>query len=123
MKNRTHNTAIVIIPPDDAWHPIQGIRQKHDRKVRRWMPHMTLIYPFYPRSDFERAAKELAPVCREIRPFDVKLATFRTFRHGKGYYTVWLAPEPEEPLAARSREASGSDQSCGGRMFDAAGGS
>ncbi|KKM66593.1 hypothetical protein LCGC14_1479650 [marine sediment metagenome] len=98
MENRTHNTAIVIIPPEDVWRPIQAIRQKHDRKLRRWMPHITLIYPFRPQSEFERAAEELAPVCRTIQPFDVELVTFRIFEHGKGYYTVWLAPEPEEPL-------------------------
>ena len=98
MKNKTHNTAVVVIPPADAWGPIQAIRQKHDRKVRRWMPHITLIYPFGPESDFGRAAEELAPVCKAIPPFDVKLATFRAFNHGKGYHTIWLAPEPEMPL-------------------------
>ena len=98
MKNKTHNTAIVIIPPPDAWRPIQAIRHKHDSKVRRWMPHITLIYPFSPESDFERAAEELAPVCKAIPSFDVELATFRTFNRGKGYHTLWLTPEPERPL-------------------------
>ena len=98
MKNKTHNTAIVIIPPEDAWGPIQAIRREHDSKVRRWMPHITLIYPFGSESDFGRAAEELAPVCKAIPSFDVTLATFRTFNHGKGYHTIWLAPEPERPL-------------------------
>ena len=98
MKNKTHNTAIVAIPPADAWRPIQAIRQKHDSKAGRWMPHITLIYPFGPESDFSRAAEELAPVCKAIPPFDVELATFSTFNRGTGYHTIWLTPEPERPL-------------------------
>jgi len=39
----THTTAIVVVPPRESWAVIQPIRQKHDRKVRRWMPHITLI--------------------------------------------------------------------------------
>ena len=96
--NRTHNTAIVVIPPEDVWGPIQAIRQEHDSKVKRWMPHITLIYPFGPESDFERAADELASACKTIPPFDIELTAFRMFNHGKGYHTVWLAPEPERPL-------------------------
>lgn len=98
MKNKTHNTAIVVIPPEDVWGPIQAIRQKHDSKVKRWMPHITVIYPFGPESDFGRPAEELAPVCKAIPPFDIELATFRTFNHGKGHHTIWLAPKPEGPL-------------------------
>ena len=98
MKNKTHNTAIVVIPPEDVWGPIQAIRQEYDSKIKRWMPHIALIYPFGPESDFGRAADELAPVCRAFPPFDITLATFRMFNHGKGYHTIWLAPEPKEPL-------------------------
>ena len=43
-----HKTATVIIPPECVWGPIQAIRQKHDSEVGRWMPHVTLTYPFLP---------------------------------------------------------------------------
>jgi poly(A) polymerase len=33
---------VVIIPPQDVWPPIQRIRQQHDRKIRGWMPHITI---------------------------------------------------------------------------------
>jgi len=98
MKNATHKTALVIIPPDEIWGPIQAIRQEHDRHVRRWMPHITLFYPFVPVSEFDAAHRELVPVCRRCQPFDVTLRRFDVFDHGKGHHTVWLAPEPEEPL-------------------------
>ena len=46
MESLDHKTAAFIIPPEDVWGPIQPIRQKHDSKVGRWMPHVTLIYSF-----------------------------------------------------------------------------
>jgi 2'-5' RNA ligase len=98
MENLDHKTAAVIIPPEDVWGPIQAIRQKHDSKVGRWMPHITLIYPFLPRSRFGRAAKELVSACRSVKPFEIELARFDQFGHGKGYFTLWLAPEPDEPI-------------------------
>jgi hypothetical protein len=52
---------LVIIPPEAVWEPIQAIRRRHDRKLRRWMPHITLLYPFRPRSELlERRFKKLA---------------------------------------------------------------
>ena len=98
MESLDHRTAAVIIPPEEVWGPIQAIRQKHDSKAGRWMPHITLIYPFLPRPRFGWAAKVLAPACKSARPFDVELARFDQFGHGKGYFTLWLAPEPAEPV-------------------------
>jgi len=62
MQALDHKTAAVIIPPEDVWEPIQAIRQRHDRKVGCWMPHITLFYPFLPRSRFGRTAGEIATV-------------------------------------------------------------
>ncbi len=92
---KTHKTAIVIIPPEDFWAPIQAIRQQHDRKVARWMPHITLIYPFVERAEFDRVTKDLSATCSKLRPFDLELTGVETFNHGKGYHTVWLRPELE----------------------------
>ena len=88
MNETTHSTAIVIIPPEEVWEPIQAIRQQHDRKIGRWMPHITLIYPFLPKSKFASVARELGPVCRSIPGFEATLGSFDQFGHGKGYYTA-----------------------------------
>jgi hypothetical protein len=48
MVSLDHKTAAFIIPPEGVSGPIQAIRQQHDRKVGRWMPHVTLTYPFLP---------------------------------------------------------------------------
>jgi 2'-5' RNA ligase len=98
MNAKTHTTAVVLIPPDAFWEPIQSIRQRHDRNVRRWMPHITLLYPFAPRSGFADAARLLAKACASVAPFSVTLARFGSFTHGRRGATLFLVPEPIEPL-------------------------
>jgi 2'-5' RNA ligase len=98
---KTHKTAVVVIPPDDVWGPIQQIRQQHDSKIRRWMPHITMIYPFCPEAEFARMAEEVAAASSRSNvtaAIGVTLSRFETFSHGKGRYTVWLKPEPTKPL-------------------------
>jgi 2'-5' RNA ligase len=96
---KTLKTAIVIVPPRAVWPPIQAVRQQHDRHFRRWMPHVTLIYPFRPREAFAELAGPLAQACRDIVPFEIELAEFKFFRH-RSSYTLWLAPEPRAALDA-----------------------
>ena len=91
---KTHRTAVVLIPPEAAWPPIQAIRQRHDRHARRWMPHVTLLYPFRPAAQFAAVLPGLGEAVAAVPPFDVALRTIRYFDHGRGRYTWWLAPEP-----------------------------
>jgi len=98
VADKTHKTAVVIIPPEGTWAPIQAIREEHDRAFKRWMPHITLLYPFRPRREFDAAAMGLARVCERIDQFEVTLATFNFFQHGPESYTLWLATEPDETV-------------------------
>jgi 2'-5' RNA ligase len=98
VRSKTHKTAVVVIPPEGAWAPIQAIRKKYDRAFERWMPHITLLYPFRPQSEFESAAVDLARVCEQISPLEVTLGSFGFFEHRLDSYTLWLAPEPKETL-------------------------
>jgi 2'-5' RNA ligase len=95
---RTHQTAVVVIPPEWCWEPIQAIRRRHDRQIRRWMPHITLLYPFRPRDQFGAVADRLQGLCAGIESFEIRLAEFREFHHDRGSYTLWLAPEPREAM-------------------------
>jgi 2'-5' RNA ligase len=98
-QKKTHHTAVVLIPPAEAWPPIQAIRQRHDRHARRWvMPHITLLYPFRPRQAFPAVAEQLAAVCRTLAPFPLTLRALCHFDHGRGSYTLWLVPEPMQAL-------------------------
>ncbi|HNQ22134.1 MAG TPA: 2'-5' RNA ligase family protein [Phycisphaerae bacterium] len=98
MNAKTHETAVVVIPPEACWEPIQAIRRQHDRHLERWMPHITLVYPFRLRSEFDAVAPQLRMACAVVEPFEVCLAEFREFRHGRDSYTVWLAPQPPAAL-------------------------
>ena len=62
------------------------------------MPHITMAYPFRPREEFEAVAATLAAAFREVCPFTLELARFFHFEHGNERYTLWLEPEPREPL-------------------------
>jgi 2'-5' RNA ligase len=95
---KTHATAVVLIPPLEIWTPIQAIRQVHDRHVSRWMPHITLLYPFRPRHEFDHLAERFSAVCAAVEPFRVKLTEIRFFQHRQENFTLWLAPEPTEAL-------------------------
>jgi 2'-5' RNA ligase len=95
---KTYKSAVVIIPPDAIWAPIQELRRSHDRHYRRWMPHITLVYPFRPAPDFESLSPLLAGVCRATAPFEIRLAKFGRFDRGRQNTTVYLIPEPDQPL-------------------------
>ncbi|MCY1041859.1 RNA repair domain-containing protein [Corallococcus sp. bb12-1] len=96
-----HHTALVLIPPEDVWAPIQALRKKHDSKFQRWMPHITLLYPFVPEEDFETVEALLADALQGIEPFDVTLSAFGLFEH-RANATAWLRPDaqPADALAA-----------------------
>jgi hypothetical protein len=62
------------------------------------MPHVNLLYPFYPPEVFDEALPRLVEVCAKIAPFLVTLVEVRTFQHSSRKATLWLAPEPKEAL-------------------------
>jgi len=78
MSKLTYTTAIVVIPPEGIWPPIQAIRANHDAKLRRWMPHISLAYPFLPVVEFRAVQEGLRIVCRDLPAFEVELAEFRS---------------------------------------------
>jgi 2'-5' RNA ligase len=96
---KTYRTATVVIPPRAVWDPIQDIRRQLDRHYRRWMPHITLLYPFVPVNEWDASADRLHDACCSKSPFQVSITEFRTFRHARGS-TLWLAPEPRSDLVA-----------------------
>ena len=96
--SKVNTSAVVIIPPNERWEPIQGIRRRYDRQINRWMPHITLIYPFRPESEYDTLEQEFSAVCREIKPFEITLKSFKYFSHGHQNFTLWIAPEPKNSI-------------------------
>jgi poly(A) polymerase len=95
---KSYKTAVVAIPADHLWEPIQELRKQYDQHYRRWMPHIKLLYPFLPVSAFEQVTPILAQVCHSLEPFEVKLTRFDLFAHFRRNATLYLVPEPARAL-------------------------
>jgi poly(A) polymerase len=99
-----HRSALVLIPPAEAWPRIQAIRERHDRHQGRWMPHINLLYGFIPEQHFAEAARHLAQALADLPPFDVVLEDVRTFTHRRSC-TAWLRPVADPPGALHALQA------------------
>lgn len=86
-----YHSAIVIIPPKELWPAIQSIRKLYDKKVDRWMPHITLIYGFVPEKYFKEASELISNSLKQLTPFTITLSEFNTFTH-RSSSTAWLKP-------------------------------
>jgi 2'-5' RNA ligase len=95
---KSYKTAVVAIPPDHLWGRVQRLRKQHDRHYRRWMPHITLLYPFRPVSAFGQVTPLLTRVCRSLEPFEIKLTRFDRLIHTRRKTTLYLMPEPAGAL-------------------------
>lgn len=92
--SKVYTSAVVIIPPQEKWASIQEIRKIYDRNIHRWMPHITLLYPFRPEDEYPTIEKDILEICKSISPFEINLRDIHFFNHGHQRYTLWLSPEP-----------------------------
>lgn len=104
--NLHHTTAMVIIPPQDIWEPIQKIRSEHDRNIRRWMPHITLFYPFIAKESFYDIKYNLEQTCKHISPFTINLSEIGYFKQRKGNFILWVGPQEQPDLQAMYKSIS-----------------
>ena len=90
-----HHTTVALIPPDDAWDPIQEARALvRDRGLWRWPPHANLLYPFHEPAEFDLAAPILSHALASVQPFELELREFDIFEHSSRSATLWVRPDP-----------------------------
>lgn len=96
--SKVYNSAVVIIPPKEKWAPIQEIRKLYDRNIDRWMPHITLLYPFRPQNEHQNLEIIFAERCKNLKRFKISLKYFRYFSQRHQNYSLWLDPEPNDSI-------------------------
>lgn len=95
-----HRSALVLIPPEELWAPIQRLRAVHDTHADRWMPHVSLLYGFVPEEHFEAAAALASEALASFEPFTVWFEKLDLFRH-RGSCTLWARPDTRPPERLR----------------------
>eukprot|EP00762_Andalucia_godoyi_P006765 ANDGO_00896.mRNA.1 hypothetical protein SAMD00019534_048240 len=102
---RVHTTAAVLTVPPAIAAQMDAVRRTHDRHYPRWMPHITLMYPFVPLAEFAEAERAMRCALDAessgggLRPFQMAIAPpFGMFHHhNNASTTVWLPPRTSIP--------------------------
>jgi 2'-5' RNA ligase len=99
----THTSAVILMPPPDSWPAFNRLRRGHDRRFRRWMPHMTLLFPLIDRRRITELRPRLTAAVAGLAPFRLELRRFAVFTHHARAATVYLVPEPQSAVQAVHR--------------------
>jgi 2'-5' RNA ligase len=98
----THTTALCLIPPENVWEQIQSIRSVYDKAYPRWMPHINLVYPFAPESDFVHLKNQLDAVLNPTNSFEIEFdhSSIQYFKQKGSECTFHLRPKKNKDVVA-----------------------
>jgi hypothetical protein len=86
IRSTTFQTALVIVPPDNAWDNIQRARHfARDESYNQWPPCIRLFHPFCLVDSISDVALDLALIVEdaELEPFDVRLSQWTIIPHAE----------------------------------------
>lgn len=98
----THKSALCIIPNKSVWASIQPIREKYDEQVKRWMPHINIVYPFCPECEFDEVESilEISNIeddfFKSLIKKEIKVDSIDYFTQ-KDKIVVWMKPK-DDPM-------------------------
>lgn len=95
MASKLHfTTALVIIIPEEFHDMINTLRSQYDHAYPRWMPHMTLYYPFISIEHFPEIAERLQTALRGFGNISINLNKISFFSQ-KDKVTIHLEPQDD----------------------------
>ena len=93
-------TALVIVLPDELWPRVDAIRSKHDKAFPRWMPHITIAFPFVDIALFAEAACTLKAALGCCGPLDITMSKIGSFAGKREVLYIGTDAESNEGLAS-----------------------
>lgn len=104
--HKSYKSALVIVPECDALDTIEQIRKLHDRRYYRWMPHITMIFPFVavdgPAETRENTIKIVRDIVYAKKQLSISFACFNSFTHSRNSHTLYLRPDSGSEIALQS---------------------
>ncbi|KAJ3392322.1 hypothetical protein HDU84_004286 [Entophlyctis sp. JEL0112] len=94
------STALAIVLPEHLHDRINAIRAKHDRAYPRWPPHINLMFPFVPLSEFAAAMPALQAALQAVPPLTLRLDAVGYFRQKPRRATYHLKPNDHSGVRA-----------------------
>lgn len=90
-------TALVIVIPDQFHDKINEVRSKSDRAYPRWMPHLTLLFPFVEVEQFPEIYEKLQNKLKNFGGFQLNFNKIDYFKQGRNV-TMHIKPSNDMKL-------------------------
>lgn len=81
-----------------AFERIQQIRREYDQQIKRWPPHINILFPFIDEAGYKEASEKIQSQLKDIPSFDVRFNKVGYFKQKKNRVVLFLQPNDESQL-------------------------